>query len=253
MPTRDTAWPAGTPCWTDYAAEDLGAAQAFYAAVVGWSGFTESRPEFGGYTNAKVGERLAAGIMPKMGEDMPAVWTTYFATVDADATVAAIASAGGTVIAGPHEVGDLGRMVVAVDPQGAMFGAWQAGEHLGIEVYNEPGGMVWNEAAMADPDTARHFYTAVFGFRFDPMPELEGYTTFATGEQPLGGLTGAQPGQQTGWQTCFSVASCDAAVDAAESGGGSVVVAAQDQSFGRYAVLADPWGAQFSVMQEPTS
>jgi len=30
MPTRDTAWPAGTPCWVDYGAADVDAAKAFY-------------------------------------------------------------------------------------------------------------------------------------------------------------------------------------------------------------------------------
>jgi hypothetical protein len=253
MPVRDTAWPAGTPSWTDYAAEDLDGAQAFYSAVVGWTGFTESKPEFAGYSNAQVGDKLAAGMMPKMGPEMPSVWVTYFATDDADATVAAISAAGGTVVAGPHDVGTLGRMVVAIDPQGAIFGAWQAQDHIGIEIYNEPGGMVWNEAAMTDPEVARTFYSAVFGFGWSEMPELEGYTTFATGEAPLGGLTGVQPGQPAGWQTCFSVASADDAVAAAEKAGGKVVVAPLDASFGRYAVIADPWGAQFSVMQEPTS
>lgn len=251
MPTRDTAWPAGTPSWTDYAAEDLGAAQSFYAAVVGWSGFTKSRPEFGGYTNAKVGDKLAAGIMPKMGPDMPSVWVTYFATDDAEDTVARITAAGGTVLNGPHDVGTLGRMIIALDSQGALFGAWQAKDHIGVEIYNEPGGLVWNEASMADPDAARSFYSAVFGFRFDEVPDSGGYTTFATGDAPLGGLTGAQPGSPTGWQTCFSVASCDSSVATAQSNGGKVVSPPQDMPFGRFAVLADPWGATFSVMQEP--
>ena len=30
MPTRNTPWPAGTPCWVDYGAADLDAAKAFY-------------------------------------------------------------------------------------------------------------------------------------------------------------------------------------------------------------------------------
>ena len=30
-------------------------------------------------------------------------------------------------------------------------------------------------------------------------------------------------------------------------------MAAEDTPFGRFAVVADPWGAAFSVMQEPSS
>jgi predicted enzyme related to lactoylglutathione lyase len=46
------------------------------------------------------------------------------------------------------------------------------------------------------------------------------------------------------------VASTDDAVRAVEAGGGKVLLAAQDTPFGRFAVVADPWGASFSVMAE---
>jgi predicted enzyme related to lactoylglutathione lyase len=47
------------------------------------------------------------------------------------------------------------------------------------------------------------------------------------------------------------VASTDAALDAVVAGGGSVTMPAMDTEFGRFAVATDPWGAAFSVMQEP--
>ena len=34
-----------------------------------------------------------------------------------------------------------------------------------------------------------------------------------------------------------------------ESAGGEVTMAAMDTSFGRFAVVEDPWGAPFSVME----
>ena len=94
------------------------------------------------------------------------------------------------------------------------------------------------------------FYGAVFGFRWEEVSGVEGYTTFATGDRPLGGLSGVSPGLPRGWSTCFSVASCDAAVEAVEAGGGKVLMAAEDTEFGRFAVVADPWGASFSVMAD---
>ena len=78
------------------------------------------------------------------------------------------------------------------------------------------------------------------------------YATFANGGGPLGGLTAHQPGSPKGWTTCFSVTSADASVAAVEQGGGKVTMAAQDSSFGRFAVVEDPWGAPFSVMAEPS-
>jgi hypothetical protein len=248
MPVRDTSWPAGTPCWVDYSASDLDAAKTFYAAVLGWD-YTEGKPEFGGYLNARTKGLLAAGIMPKMEASQPSVWMTYFATDDAAATVEAITGAGGSVIAGPHPVGSLGTMVVALDQQGVAFGAWQAADHTGVQIYNEPGALVWNEAAMPDPDAAKQFYSTVFGFRFDAIEGMDDYATFAIGEAPLGGLGGHSPGSPQGWMVCFSVASADDAAAAVESGGGKVQTAPMDTPYGRFAVVADPWGASFEVMQ----
>jgi hypothetical protein len=225
-------------------------ARSFYAELLGWS-FTDSDQEYGGYLNALADGLPVAGLGPLMTpEDKPS-WTTYFATDDAAATAGSIRGNGGTVVVEPMEVGPLGTMVMAVDPQGYAFGAWQSGEHTGVRRYNEPGALVWNEAAVDDPAAAQRFYTAVFGFHWQPIEGMEPYATFSTGGEPLGGLTGASPGLPRGWSTCFAVASTDTAVATAESGGGKVLLPAEDTPFGRFAVLEDPWGASFSVMELP--
>lgn len=250
MPTRDTVWPDGTPCWTDLGAPDVDAARTFYTALLGWS-YTGGEPEYGGYVTCQAGGRNAAGIGPQQDPSDPPRWTTYFATADADATAERITGAGGTVLFGPMDVGPMGRMAIALDPQGNPFGLWQGGLNTGVEVYNEPGALVWNEAAVDDPATARDFYTAVFGYRWEEVPDAGGYCTFATADRPLGGLGGVSPGLPRGWSTCFSVADTDGAVRTVEEAGGKVLMAATDTPFGRFAVVSDPWGATFSVMAEP--
>ena len=251
MPTRDTPWPAGTPCWVDYGASDVAAATEFYARLLGWE-FEGGGPEYGGYLNAMRNGRNAAGLGPLMNEGDSPSWTTYFATDDSPATVTRIREAGGTVVVEPMEVGPMGTMTIAVDPQGNPFGLWQSGEHTGSRIYNEPGALVWNEAAVEDPEAARQFYSAVFGYEWQAVDGVEGYSTFATGGDPLGGLGGVQPGLPKGWATCFAVGSTDEAVAAVQSAGGKVLLPAQDTEYGRFAVVEDPWGAAFSVMQVPT-
>src|SRR4051794_24849513 len=252
MPTRDTPWPNGTPCWGDYGAADLEATRNFYADLLGWE-YTGGEPEFGGYLTATRNGEQAAGLGPQQDPDDPPRWTTYFATDDAAATAVRIRDAGGTVLVAPMEVGPMGTMVIARDPQGNPFGLWQSGLHTGFRIYNEPGGVSWNEAAVDDAESAREFYGKVFGFRFDEMPDSGGYTTFATEDRPLGGLGAHQPGAPKGWTTCFSVATVDEAVATVESAGGRVTMAPMDTSFGRFAVFEDPWGAAFSVMESAGS
>jgi predicted enzyme related to lactoylglutathione lyase len=252
MPTRDTPWPNGTPCWIDYGAADIEAAKSFYTAVLGWT-YTGGEPEYGGYLTAHVHDRQAAGLAPQQDPDDPPRWTTYFATDDAAATAARIRDAGGTVVVEPMEVGPMGTMVIARDPQGNPFGLWQAGMHTGVRIHNEPGALAWNEEMVADTAAAKQFYSAVFGFTFEQMsPEMAGegmdYATFTTGGNPLGGLGAADPSMPTGWLTCFSVGSADEAAAAVQAGGGKVTMQPMDTPFGRFAIVEDPWGAPFEVM-----
>jgi uncharacterized protein len=249
MPTRDTVWPNGTPCWVDCGVPDIEAAKSFYTAVLGWT-YSGGMPEFGGYLICQTKGLDAAGMGPQQDPSDPPRWTTYFATDDAAATAARITEAGGTVVFPPMEVGPLGTMAIARDPQGHPFGLWQGALNTGVRVYNEPGALVWNEAAVDDPAAAGEFYSAVFGFTFDAVDGMPEYRTFSTGGNPLGGLGGIAEGAPKGWAACFAVASTDAAVSAVEAGGGKVTMPAEDTEFGRFAVVEDPWGAPFSVMQD---
>ena len=137
---------------------------------------------------------------PQQDPDDPPRWTTYFAADDAAATAARIKEAGGTVLVEPMEVGPMGTMVIALDPQGNPFGLWQSGFNTGVRIYNEPGALAWNEAMVDDTAAAKQFYS--HGLRFPVRPDGrrdgrrgEGidYATFSTGGNPLGGLGGTRP------------------------------------------------------------
>ena len=253
MSVRTSRWPAGVPCWVDVMAPDVGKAQAFYAAVLGWTFQEDTEGEYGGYVIAMVNDAAAAGIGPQR-EGAPAAWTLYLASDDADKTAAAVTEHGGSVLLPPDDVGPLGRMFIAADPTGAVFGGWQAGDYIGAGIVNEPGALTWEDLRSPDPDTARAFYRSVFGYRTDPLPMAgPDYATFALpGEDaPLGGMGGMMgaEGSPAHWLAYFGVADTDAAAQAAEQGGGSVLMGAMDTPFGRLATLADPAGAPFCVIE----
>lgn len=254
MPTRQTPWPNGTPCWVDIGVPDVDAAKAFYTQLFGWE-YSGGDGEFGGYLNATLGGLMVAGMGPQQSPDDPPRWTTYFATDDAVAATARIRDAGGTVLVEPMAIGPMGTMVIALDPLGDVFGLWQSGEHTGYQLHNEPGALAWNEAMVDDTAAAKQFYSAVFGFTFDQLAPEDGagmdYATFGTGGNPLGGLAASDPSMPKGWLTCFAVASTDDTVAGVEARGGKVVMPPEDTPFGRFAIVEDPWGAPFEVMQDP--
>ncbi len=256
MVQRDTPWPAGTPCWVDLGTDDVARARAFYEALFGWDAQV-GPPESGGYVMCQVGGRQVAGIGPKMGPaEAPTAWTTYLASDDADVTARKVASAGGQVLAEPFDVMDVGRMTVAADPGGAVFGVWQPRAHTGMQLANEPGAVCWNENMSRAFDANKAFYQSVFGYDYDDMSSDDfHYAAFKTSGDPLGGIgdlgTAAPAETPAHWRTYFAVSDADEAVEVATKLGGHVVAPAWDTPYGRMAILADDQGAVFAIMSIP--
>ena len=246
----------GQPTWADLGAPDVERARTFYASVMGWE-MTAGDPDFGGYGTAMNGDEVAAGFGPLMG-DAPPAWLLYFSTDDAELTQARIAELGGTVIVPAHPVGDFGRLVVAIDPTGAAFGLWEAGEVTGFDATGKAGAWAWCDLRSPDPDLAREFYGALFGWAFEAVPMAgDEYTTFTPNgaAAPAGGvgpMMGAD-GVPAHWLNYFAVLDVDQAVDAVVSEGGTILTPAFDSPFGRMAPILDPAGAPLIVMQLPES
>jgi predicted enzyme related to lactoylglutathione lyase len=250
---RTMPWPAGVPCWADLSTPDLAAAQAFYGAVLGWDFDAPDGAEYGGYVIAQVRGSAAAGLGPIQQPGMPSAWTLYVASDDVDATAAAITEHGGTLVLQPGQVGTMGSLLVGLDPTGAPFGVWQAGDHIGAGIANEPGGLVWEDLRTPDPDRAASFYSGVFGWETQPLPEGgEDYRMFSlagTGV-PLGGM-GGMTGHDAPphWLVYFGVADLGAATAAVEAGRGTVLLRDFRTSYGRMAAFTDPAGAAFWLVE----
>jgi predicted enzyme related to lactoylglutathione lyase len=102
---------------------DPDAAQAFYGELFGWR-FEQAPGTDTPYWGVYRGERLNAGMMPlPPGTPPPSHWLVYFGTDDVDADAGQTGSAGGTLVVPPRDVPG-GRILVAQDPQGAVFGVF---------------------------------------------------------------------------------------------------------------------------------
>jgi uncharacterized protein len=251
-----TSYAPGTPSWVDLGTPDVDAAATFYGAVLGWDvPELPNSAEMGGYRRAKKDGADVAGMMPLMQEGQPPAWSTYVAVADADATVAAVKEAGGSVIAEPMDVMDLGRMAIFADPTGAVFGIWQPGTFAGAARVNEPGALAWNELGTRDPGAAKAFYAAVFGwaFRDNDMGEMGTYTEWLDGEASIGGMmdvSGRLPDEiPAHWLVYFAVDNTDATIETVKSSGGNLSFGPIDIPAGRFAIVTDPFGAAFAVIQ----
>ncbi|MFD8482026.1 VOC family protein [Kitasatospora sp. NPDC059673] len=255
MVTRNTPWPAGTPCWVDLSVDDIDKAVAFYGGLLGWE-FQRGGPEMGGYSLALKNGAHVAGIGPKMMPDMPTAWTTYVATDDLDATVAKITAAGGTILSPAMDVMTLGRMAIATDPAGAVFGLWQSGDHTGFGVANEDSTVTWNENMSRDYEANRKFYGDVFGYRYDEVPnDTMKYATLNLRHGTVGGIgelpANLPPEIKAHWMLFFAVPNIESAMAKLPGLGGRITQPLLDTPYGRMAVATDDQGAAFTLVQPP--
>ncbi|MFC9925786.1 VOC family protein [Streptomyces sp. NPDC127190] len=246
----------GAPCWVSLMAHGLTATEEFYGELFGWE-FRPGPQQLGPYVRALLDGHEVAG-MGQLPPDyrLPIAWTPYFASDDVDRTADAVRLCGGTVAVGPLDAADAGRMAIAADPSGAVFGIWQGAAHLGTAITGVPGTPAWNELLTFETEGVAKFYETVFGYEEEPMvsPGFD-YVTLRVGGRPVAGLHGvghALPRDRgPHWQTYFEVADTDAALRQVAGLGGRVLSPAHDSAHGRVATVADPEGAVFSVLQNP--
>ncbi|MBV9659538.1 MAG: VOC family protein [Acidimicrobiales bacterium] len=276
MPERDGYIP-GVPCWVDTSQPDPAASLPFYQGLFGWD-FEDVMPEGSGgnYFIGRIrgGDVAAIGSTPEGAPPM-ATWNTYVWVESADETARKARAAGGVVLMEPFDVMGAGRMAVIADPEGAVFSVWEAKDHKGAKVVNEHGSLNFNGLATRDPESARAFYGAVFGWTTLAMPSGEMWTLPGYGdhlEERTPGLREqmAQMGGPVGfidvvaalnpirsddsetpahWSVTFGVDDAVSAAAKAAELGGQVVAGPMDAPWTRLVVIKDPQGAVFVAGQ----
>ena len=280
MLERD-GYPAGVPCWVDTAQPDPEAAVSFYSGLFGWE-FEDRMPADspGRYFVAQLRGRdvAAVGSQP---EGLPAtpVWNTYVWVDSADEATTKAKDAGGRVLVEPFDVLDAGRMAMLADPEGAAFCVWQAKEHKGAQLVNEPGTWNFSELNTRDPDGAEAFYGALFGWELQTFdagegafsfwrlsgygdhlaerdPDLrrrqeadsapEGFEDAVAALVPIAGDSSPED-TPAHWSITFAVDDADAVADTAAKLGGKVLAPPFDAPYVRMTVVSDPQGAVFTA------
>jgi predicted enzyme related to lactoylglutathione lyase len=259
MPTVASHRP-GTFCWPELATTDQKSGVGFYQSLFGWT--VNEIPMGPGetYSIFQLGGRDVAAAYTMRPEErsmgIPPHWNSYVNVANVDESATRAESLGATLLAGPFDVMDAGRMAVLRDPTGAVFQLWQANNSIGAHVLAEPGALTWTELTTSDTDAAERFYTALFGWTpkhsapGSPMPYTE--FTVAGAEHPSVGMMAKPPhlppAVPSFWLPYFQVTDVDGLVEKAKSHGAQIHFGPQDiPGTGRFAVIADPQGAAFSI------
>jgi uncharacterized protein len=296
MPERDGYIP-GVPCWVDASEPDPESAIQFYGGLFGWR-FEDVMPpgSEGNYFIARheaasssifelsgalrSGDVAAVRSIPE-GAPPTAMWNTYLWVDSTDEAASKVRDAGGAVMVEPFDFLDACRMAVFTDPEGAAFGVWEAKEHKGARLVNDPGAPVLNGLNPRDVEGAKSFYGSVFGWRTGSIgggaegwtlpgygdwlehehhPELRKQMAAAGAPEGFEDIVAAiipipddQLDTPAHWSVTFATDDADATAAKSRELGGEVIVPPFDAPWStatytiRITVISDPQGATFSA------
>lgn len=116
------------------------------------------------------------------------------------------------------------------------------------------GAFGWCELLTPDPQAAANFYRQLFGWSVQPMAMPSGtYHVAKLGDEAVGGIMQLPSGPTPPpphWGCYVTVDNTDEVVGECQALGGQLIFGPQDvPGVGRFAVLRDPQGAYFNVME----
>jgi predicted enzyme related to lactoylglutathione lyase len=244
-----TSYRPGTFSWVDLTTRDAGAAKSFYTDLFGWEYDDQPMGDGSFYSMATKDGKVVGALFAS--DEQPPHWNSYVTVASADDAATQAKDLGGTVVAGPFDVFDSGRMAVVQDPTGAFLSVWEPRSHPGAALVNAPGALTWNDLTTPDPDAATRFYGDWLGWRVEEVPQGDGYRLIWNGERTNGGMVPLRPEMgeiPPNWMPYFgALDGLIAAIDRVKELGGELHHGPVEVPQGSFAVMGDPQGAWFAL------
>ena len=254
--TMRAVLPAGTPCWVELSTTDEAAAQHFYGGLFDWDFHVKNDPSTVNrrYTIATLGGAEAAGLRTA-DNDSQVGWAIHLAVNNTESTAEWVEHLGGWATLGPIEIPDRGTVLHATDPSGVHVVFWEPVETWEF-ASGVPGTFAGADLYTHDATNSDRFFCRPFNltsqqiglgaidyaeWRLDGTPVVYRYVMGSD-------YRSSTPAH---WLVHFTVnpaRGVDAAAGQAIMLGGTVVIEPYDTPFGRIAVLADPSGSVFAVI-----
>jgi len=236
---------------------DLAAAERFYGGLFHWT-FQSIHTGSADYAVALADGRAVAGLYQKpipAGEHHQPAWLTFIAVRDVDAARQAAVAHGATVVSEAKSYPSRGRQAVLADPEGAVFAILASSSGDTPDLLALPGEWIWSSLLSRDPDAEAAFYQEVFSYDVFDLASDDGLEhVILSSDDYARASVNAFPAdaarRHAHWLNFVRVDNTADAVAKALAAGGRVLVEPHaDRHGGQVAVVADPAGAPFGLME----
>lgn len=251
----------GKVIWVDLVTPDLDGAKRFYAGVFGWT-FRDVRAGDKSFALALLDGRPVAGLVQRpvpAGERRQPAWLPFIAVRDVGEAEQTALAHGGKVLMPPRVYPQRGRQGILADPQGGVFAVLESSSGDPPDVLVSPGDWIWSSLIARDPKADAAFYQALFGYEVFELPSTDGreHHLLATDGYARASVNSPPTDDSslhTHWLNFVRVVSTKDAVARTVATGGRVLVEPHpDRHGGMVAVVADPAGAPFGLLEWPDS
>jgi predicted enzyme related to lactoylglutathione lyase len=248
---------AGKVVWADLVTPDLAAAERFYGGLLGWT-FQTVHSGDPDYAIALADGVPVGGLLQKpipAGERRQSAWLTFFAVRDVDASKRDAIARGAKIVADTKNYPLRGRQAVLADPEGAVFAILASSSGDAPDYLARPGEWIWTSLLCQDPDTDAAFYQDIIGYDVFDLASDDGLTHLILSSDNYARVSvNAFPAdskrRHAHWLNFVRVASTADMLAKVVAAGGRVLVEPHvDRHGGLVAVVADPAGAPFGLME----
>lgn len=249
---------AGKVVLVELVTPDIAASKQFYSGLFNWT-FNDIQSGDAQYAEASLDGRPVAGLIHKIvkaGEQRQPAWVTFISVRDVDAAKTTALQHGAKVLFEPHTFADRGREAVFADPQGAVVAVLASSSGDPPDELAAPGEWIWSSLITSDPDKDAAFYQALTDYEVFDLTDEDGpqehlqlasdnYARASVNSFPVN-----RPDMHAHWLNFVRV---DDAVKASAKvtalGGRVIIEPREDRHGGKIAVVADPQGAHFGLME----
>ena len=251
----------GKVIFVELVTPDLTAAKQFYAGLFGWT-FRDIQAGGTEYAEASLDGHPVAGLIHRdvpAGKHRQPAWLNFIAVSDVDAAKEIALQHGAKVLFEPHSIPNRGREAVFADPQGAIFAVLASSSGDPPDVLAAPGEWIWSSLITSDPDTDAAFYQTIFDYEVFELPADDGaqHLMLASDNYARASantLPANRPNIHPHWLNFVRVEDAVKMTAKLVALGGRVLVEPRvDRDGGKVAVVADPLGAPFGLLEWPAT
>lgn len=248
---------AGKMVWADLVTPDLAAAEKFYGGLFGWT-FQPVRAGDINYAVAMLDGRPIGGLVEKAipaGQHQQSAWLTFLAASDVDNVKKVAVSHGAKVLTDIKSYPMRGRQIVLSDPEGAVFALLASSTGDTPDYLPATGDWIWSSLHAKDAGAEAAFYQNLLGYDVFDLPSDDGLehlilSTDNYARASANDLARGAARRRSHWLNFVRVENAAETAAKVTAMGGRVLVEPRvDRHGGMLAVVADPAGAPFGLME----